>query len=169
MEKLMKIASILAMVLSTSMLSAQSKPDDSTIKKILQDEEIAWNAGDAESYSRHFAADGTFTNVLGMYYTGHDVFVERHAAIFKTVFRGTTLQYDIVSVKFVRADVAIVETLARVSGFSASGPPPGTHAGAEGRLCTRLLQVMVRDSGEWRIVSCHNVDVKPRPPEPRMK
>jgi uncharacterized protein (TIGR02246 family) len=151
------------------MLSAQSKPDDSAIKKILQDEEIAWNAGDAESYSRHFAADGTFTNVLGMYYTGHDVFVERHATIFKSVFRGTTLRQDLVSVKFVRADVAIVETLGRVSGFSASGPPPGTHTDAEGRLSTRLLQVMVRDSGEWRIVSYHNVDVKPGLAESPMK
>lgn len=80
-----------------------------------------------------------------------------------------TLQQDIVSAKFVRADVAVVETLTWVSGFPKAGPPPGTHIDPKGRLCTRLLQVMVRDAGKWRIASYHNTDVKPGTsvPEPK--
>jgi hypothetical protein len=43
----------------------------------------------------------------------------------------------------------------------AAGPPPGTPADAKGRLRTRLLQVMVKDAGEWKIAVYHNVDIKP--------
>ena len=165
----MKTVSILVVMLFATMLGAQSGPDETAVRKIIRDEGTAWNKGDAEAYSRQFATDGTFTNILGMFFTGHDAFRDRHEEIFKGMFRGTVLRQDVVSVKFVRPDVAVVETLTWISGFSKSGPPPGTHTDAKGRLCTRLLQVMVRDSGEWRIATYHNVDVKPGTsvPEPR--
>jgi uncharacterized protein (TIGR02246 family) len=157
----MKPASILAMLLFGTMLGAQNGPDEAAVRKIIQDEGTAWNKGDAEGYSRHFAADGTFTNILGMFFTGREAFRDRHEDILKGVFRGTVLRQEVVSVKFVRPDVAVVETLTWVSGFSKSGPPAGTHTDEKGRLSTRLLQVLVRDGGEWKIASYHNVDVKP--------
>jgi len=36
----------------------------------------------------------------------------------------------------------------------------------KGRLRSRLLQVMVKDGGEWKIVTFHNTDVKPDVPVP---
>src|SRR5712692_7212084 len=70
----MKIASILAGMLVATMLGAQSVPDETEIRKIIQEEVATWNKGDAEAYSRHFAIDGTFTNILGMFFTGHEAF-----------------------------------------------------------------------------------------------
>ena len=69
--------------------------------------------------------------------------------------------------KFVRPEVAIVETLQTIMGFQKL--LPGTSADAKGRLHTRLLQVMVKDGGEWKIAAYHNVDVKPGEsvPEPQ--
>jgi uncharacterized protein (TIGR02246 family) len=121
------------------------------------------------TYSRNFATDGTFTNILGMLFTGHQAFLDRHEEIFKGMFRGTGARQNIVSVKFVRADVVVVETLTWISGFSRSGPPPGAHTEAKGRLCTRLLQVLVRDGGKWSIASCHNADLKARHARTRTK
>ena len=120
-----------------------------------------------QSYSRHFAADGTFTNILGMFFTGHDAFRERHDQIFKGAFRGTTKQEDVVSIRFWRPDVAVVETLQTVNGVQKLFP--GTSADAKGRLRTRLLQVFVKNNGEWKIAVYHNVDVKPgvSVPEPQ--
>lgn len=43
---------------------------------------------------------------------------------------------------------------------------PGTTADSKGRLCARLLQVVARQGGEWKIVAYHNVDVKPGVPVP---
>jgi hypothetical protein len=32
-----------------------------------------------------------------------------------------------------------------------------------GNLRTRLMQVLVKRAGEWKIIAYHNVDVKPNP------
>jgi uncharacterized protein (TIGR02246 family) len=161
--------SLTILFFATIPAAAQGKPDEAAIRNILQEEVAAWNKGDALAFSQHFAADGTFTNILGMFFTGHQPFLDRHEEIFKGMFSGTVLRQDIVSLRFVRPDTAIVETLTSITGFSPSGPAPGTHTDAKGRLRTRLLQVMVREGGGWKIVVYHNVDVKPSvtAPEPQ--
>ena len=141
-----------------------TSPDETAVRNIIQGETTAWNAGDAAAYSRHFAPDGTFTNIRGQFFTGREAFIERHDFLFKGPFHGSTLKQDIVSMKFVRPDVAIVEVLTSVTGIQKL--PPGTNTDAKGRLRTRLLQVMVKDGGEWRIATYHNVDVKPDVPAP---
>jgi uncharacterized protein (TIGR02246 family) len=145
----------------------QSSPDDATVRKIIQDEIAAWNAGDAVAFARHFADDGTFTNIRGQYFTGRKDFTERHDFIFKGMYRGTTMKQDVVSVKFVRPDVAIVETLTAVIGIQK--PMPGMSVDANGRLRSRLLQVMVKDGSEWKIAAFHNTDVRPDVPVPDPK
>jgi uncharacterized protein (TIGR02246 family) len=138
--------------------------DETTIRKIIQDEVAAWNRGDATAYSRQFAADGTFTNIRGQFFTGYDAFLKQHEVIFQGLFKNTTLQQDIVSLKFIGPDVAAVEVLTSVSGMSETAP--GTAPDSKGRLRTRLLQVVARRGGEWKIVAYHNVDVKPGVPVP---
>jgi uncharacterized protein (TIGR02246 family) len=138
--------------------------DETAIRKVVQDEVAAWNRGDATAYSSQFANDGTFTNIRGQFFTGHDAFLKQHEVIFQGIFKNTTLQQDIVSLKFIRPDVAIVETLTSLSGMAETAP--GTAADSKGRLRTRLLQVVARQGGEWKIVAYHNVDVKPGVPVP---
>jgi uncharacterized protein (TIGR02246 family) len=164
--RIKKMFAFLAALLFVTISAGQDKSDEAAIRKILQEEVAAWNKGDAEGYSQHFASDGTFTNIRGMFFTGHKAFLDRHEEIFKGMFRGTVLHQDVVSLRFVSREAAVVDTLTWVSGFSASGPPPGTNADAKGRLRTRLLQVMVKDAGEWKITVYHNVDVKPGVPVP---
>jgi uncharacterized protein (TIGR02246 family) len=163
-----KIVPVLTFLLFSMLSAAQSKPDESAIRNILQEEVTAWNNGDAETYSRRFADTGTFTNILGMFFTGHKAFLDRHQEIFKGMFQGTVLQQEIASIQFIHSDVAIVETITWVSGFPKSGPPPGTHVDSKGRLRTRLLQVMEKHGQQWKIQTYHNVDIKPQvtAPEP---
>jgi uncharacterized protein (TIGR02246 family) len=142
----------------------QASPDEAAIQNIIQDEIAAWNAGDAAAFARHFAADGTFTNIRGQYFTGRKDFTERHDFIFKGMYRGTTMKQDVVSMKFVRPDVAVVETLTAVIGIQK--PLPGMSVDAKGLLRSRLLQVMVRDAGEWKVTAFHNTDVRPDVPVP---
>jgi uncharacterized protein (TIGR02246 family) len=161
------VAAILGICLLVAdvIMRAQNNPDETAIRQILDEEVATWNKGDTDGYSRHFAADGTFTNIRGMFFTGHQEFRDRHEIIFTGEFRGTTLKQEVVSLRFIRPDVAIAETLTWVSGFP-KGPPPGTQVDATGRLRTRLLQVLEKDGGEWKIVVYHNVDVKPGVPVP---
>jgi len=139
-----------------------AKADETAIRKIIQDEVAAWNRGDATAYSRQFATDGTCTNIRGQHFSGHDAFLKQHEVIFEGLFKNTTLQQDVVSLRFIGPDVAVVETLTSLSGMPKTAP--GTAADSKGRLRTRLLQVVARQGDEWKIVAYHNVDVKPGVP-----
>lgn len=162
----MKVLVGLAIALLTANPGAQAPADDAAIRAIIRDEIAAWNSGDAVAYSRHFAADGTFTNIVGQFFTGYDAFLEQHQVIFDGRFKNTTLQQDVVSLKFIRPDVAAVEVLTAVAGVGAGQLAPGTTGDASGRLRTRLLQVVAKQDGSWKIVAYHNVDVKPGVPLP---
>ena len=137
---------------------AQDHSDEAAIRNIINDEVAAWNKGDAVAYSVHFAAEGTFTNILGAFYKGHDAFVKEHDHIFKTIFRGSTLQQDIASLQFADPDVAVVEVLTAVTGARLPSVRSDT-VDTKKRLRTRLLQVIVRRGGAWKIVAYHNVEV----------
>ncbi|HEX5426326.1 MAG TPA: SgcJ/EcaC family oxidoreductase [Candidatus Acidoferrales bacterium] len=161
MTKRMILVGLLCSVIWCSDLPvlAQDHSDEAAIRNIVADEVAAWDKGDAVAYSRHFAAQGTFTNILGAFYKGHDAFVKEHDHIFKTIFRGSTLQQDIVSLQFADPDVAVVEVLTAVTGAKLPSARSDT-ADMQGRLRTRLLQVIVRRGGAWEIVAYHNVEVK---------
>ena len=161
-----KISIVLVLIAFTTAAKAQNRKDSTAIENILQEEIVSWNKKDAKMYSRHFAADGTFTNIIGMFFTGYDIFLQKHEEVFKTVFRGTSLQLKVVSIKFADAGVAVVETMSTVSGFSADGPPRGATLDSKGGLNTRLLQVMVRTGDDWKIIAYHNVDIKQGIPIP---
>jgi uncharacterized protein (TIGR02246 family) len=145
----MKTAMILTTMLVGTISWAQNGADEAAVRDILKEEVTAWNNGDANAYSRHFAEDGTFTNLLGMFFQGREAFRERHEQIFHGAYCGSTKQSDIASLRFVRPDVAIVESLQTVSGFQKL--LPGTSADAKGRLRTRLLQVLVKDGGNGKL------------------
>jgi uncharacterized protein (TIGR02246 family) len=165
MEAVMNGLLVLTLVLVATVAAyPQASPDEAAVRNLIQEEIAAWNAGDATAFARHFAADGTFTNIRGQFFTGREAFMERHDFIFKGIYRGTTMKQDVVSLKFVRPDVAVVETLTAVIGIQKL--PPGISADAKGRLRSRLLQVMVKDGGEWKIAAFHNTDVRPDVPVP---
>jgi uncharacterized protein (TIGR02246 family) len=149
---------------ATTVVQSQTSPADAAVRNIIQEEIAAWNRGDAVAFSRHFAADGTFTNIRGQFFTGREAFAERHEFIFKGIYRGTTMKQDVVSVKFVRPDVAVVETLTAVIGIEKL--LPGTSADSKGRLRSRLLQVMAKNGEDWQIVAFHNTDVRADVPVP---
>lgn len=134
--------------------------DREAILNILNEQVAAWNRGDAEAYARHFAPEGTFTNILGMFFIGQKSFRERHDYLLKNVLPGTANGQEVVSLQFIRPDMAVVETLIRTSGCPGPGALPGVYIDANGLLHTRLLQVMVKSTGQWQIVAYHNVDIK---------
>ena len=132
--------------------------DEGRIRQIIAEEESAWNRGDAKAYAWHFAEEGGFTNVLGNVYYGRRAFEDRHASLFATAFKGTSLRMTVHKMLFIRPDIAIVDIDTEMTGFKTL--PPGIHATADGVVRTRLQQVMSKENGDWWIASYHNIDVK---------
>ena len=147
-------------------LGAQQAHDESAIRTIVENETATWNKGDAVGYSRDFARAGTFTNIRGQYFEGYDAFLKQHQVIFEGIFKNSRLEQDIVSLKFIRPDVAVVETLTSVTSKQA---PPGVATDANGAFHTRLLQIVAKERGDWKIVAYHNTDLKAGTPLAKMK
>jgi uncharacterized protein (TIGR02246 family) len=128
------------------------------IEALIEQENRAWNDGDAVAYSEAVAPDCVFTNIFGQQFVGRDGFEQQHARVFAGVFKGSHLDQTIDHLRLVRPDVALVDTSATLSIPAGDlGPARTVHA--------RLAQVFVREAGTWRIASYHNVEERPRPPD----
>lgn len=147
-------------------MGSNEDADRAAISRIIANQDATWISGDAAGYSRDIAPDCVFTNIFGMVFTGREAFEAQHARIFAGIYRGTVLRQDIDRLRFIRPDVAIVNTSAHVTGRQ--DWPAGIQI-RDNTLSTKLLQVMAKDAGNWAIVGYHNVDVKtpPSPPSGR--
>lgn len=159
-KHLLALLIALGIGLASSFAHADStKPDEARLRTIVAEQVAAWNIGDAKAFSASFAEDGSFTNIRGSVFYGHQAFEDRHVEIFKTFFKDTKLAMSVSKVRFVRPDVAIADIVTAVSELHGK-TPPGVTAAPDGILRTRLQEVFVKTGNEWRVASYHNVDVK---------
>jgi len=161
MKYVLLCAIIFVAALAARRAMPQPMANENVIRAIVQEEVAAWNAGDASAYSRHFAADGIFVNIRGEYRAGVEAFTKQHQFLFSGPFHGSILHQDVISIQFVRP--AVVEVLTSVTGVQKLSP--GTNTDRKDRLRTRLLQVIVKEAGEWKITEYHT-DVKADVPAP---
>jgi uncharacterized protein (TIGR02246 family) len=109
--------------------------------------------------SEHVAEDVSFTNIFGTVRFGRAEFKQRHLEIEQSIFKGTSVKTSIGKLRFVRPDVAIVDISGQMTGFDKV--PPGLPVGSDGTLRFKLLEVLVKEKGEWWITEYHNVAVTP--------
>lgn len=154
----------LALLLSTFPALAQSgtKADEAAIQTVVQSEADAWNRGDAEAFAAHYAENGSFTNVIGQQLYGRAAFVQQHAMIFSTIYKGSHNVFTIGRITFLRPDVAVVDIDGVLTGFTRL--PPGLKAAEDGSMHVKLQEVMTSQHGQWTIAAFHNVAVYPLPP-----
>jgi uncharacterized protein (TIGR02246 family) len=131
------------------------RTEEAAIERLMSELVDAWNRGDAHAYGARYCVDGTFTNVNGALYAGREEFVRRHAEVFAGYLEGTRLGLAIRQLRFVRADVAVVDVDASLVGVKAL--PAYVAAGPDGAVHTRLLMVLVKKDGSWWISAYHNV------------
>ncbi len=139
------------------------------IGSLIAGEDDAWNRGDAAGFAARVLPDVIFTNIVGMFSVGKPPFVAQHERIFSTIYKGSTCHQSIQHITLLKPDVAIVDTLAILTGFQHTPPGIGTIDGA---IHARLEQVLVRLKDGWWVVSFHNVAVNPAamqgaPPPPQ--
>jgi uncharacterized protein (TIGR02246 family) len=132
-------------------------PEDA-IRALLDEQEQAWQAGAAASFSRAVAPDIVFTNVVGLFSIGRAAFEAQHRHIFSTFYKGSILRQTVERITRLGPRVAIVNTLTEVTGF---GVLPPAITAKDGVLSTRLEQVLVEEGNKWQVAAFHNVIVHP--------
>lgn len=120
------------------------------------------NAHDAKAFAALFAADGEFTNVIGMTARGREAIEAFHRPLFvgdtskgNPSFKEAVLKVDEVRVRFLRPDVASVDILWTQTGSKA---PDGKDRGTRKGLAS---WVVTKDDGAWRVAVMHNMDLLP--------
>ena len=137
---------------------AQSLEAERAIRAIVAAQASAWNAGDGKGYAADVAPEVSFTNLFGMVIYGHDAFERRHGEILATFYKGTSKSHVIRRIRFVTADVAIVDIDNEVSGVRSM--PGGIAVPKDGVVKTQLMEIFVRRNDRWWVEAYHNVDVK---------
>jgi uncharacterized protein (TIGR02246 family) len=130
----------------------------SEINAVLERQMTAWAAGDAGGFGRDVSDEVVFTNIVGMFTVGRAAFDRQHAHIFSAFYKNSIMRQTVEHVAFIRPDVVVVDTLTEVEG---GGPFPPNFPQHDGRVRTRLEQVMVREDGRWRVAAFHNVPIPP--------
>ena len=157
MSSLRALPILLALAVPGVLAQESAPSDTAAITAIVQSQADAWNHGDAQAFAAHYAPDGSFTNVIGQQIYGKPGFIQQHAMIFSTIYKGSHNVFTVGHVQFIRPDVAVADIDGALTG--ANRLPPGLHPAADGALHVKLQEVMTKEDGGWLIRAFHNVAV----------
>jgi uncharacterized protein (TIGR02246 family) len=135
-------------------------PDESAaIERIVRQLETAWNAANGEAFAAPFAEDADFVTIRAEHFRGRPAVAAGHAAIFRTIYAGSTNHLSVETARLLRADVALVCVHSKLD--APQGPLAGRHR-------ARFTLVLTKGRGGWEIAALHNtVEAAPAPGPPR--
>jgi uncharacterized protein (TIGR02246 family) len=133
--------------------------DEAALRALVDRQAEAWNRSDAAAWSKDFAPDADFVNIVGMVFSGRAEIEKRHAFIFAGVFKGSRARVTFRKLSFPRPDVALLETEHEVTRFGVL--PPGIQPTEPGVLRTRMKYVLIREQAGWQIIAAQNTAVGP--------
>jgi uncharacterized protein (TIGR02246 family) len=118
-----------------------SPDDEAAVRAVESAYDAAWNAGDVAAVVSLLTDSVVITNPSGETTVGRDEAASSFAALMDGPARGSTHTSEIVAVRFVTPDVALVDGLATISGFGARAEP----------LRHDYTDVLVLTTDGWRI------------------
>ena len=137
-----------------------STQDESAIQQVLSGMDEAWNQGDAKTLASYFTPDAELIDVAGTIHGGRNAIERRDAILLGDMLNGSHLTQELRTIRFLRPDVAVVDSNAQLYGYK-SLPKGLPTAGAV--LTARVRHVMVYN-GKWWIVATQFTYVPPPPP-----
>jgi uncharacterized protein (TIGR02246 family) len=121
--------------------------DRAALESIVRRLEAAWNAMDGPAFAAPFASDADFVNTRGEHFRGRPAIAAGHAAIFRTIYAGSSNRYTLEAARLVRPEIALVHVHALLD------VPQGPLAGRHG---ARFSLLVTREPGGWEIAALHN-------------
>lgn len=116
----------------------------------------AWNNRDAAALASVFDENAEFVNVTGLWWHDRAAIEKAHAYGLERIFNRSTLATELVTVKWLSADIAIVHARMRLTGQSAiegvDAPKPRRNL---------FSFVVHRGPRGWSCASAHNTDIVP--------
>lgn len=113
--------------------------DDEQVHALFEQALSAWTAGDAQAYGACFTPDCDYVSFDGTRAHGVQPMVDSHDKLFRGVLTGSSLVGEIESIRYLSADIALVQGFASVLVAWRTEPPK--------RRLTRTTVVAVRTAG----------------------
>lgn len=128
-----------------------SAKDEVAILKLLADSVGAWNRHDAAAFSKLFADDADFTDVLGLVVQGRAAIEKLLGPLFATTFKESHVLPTGLRIRFIKSDVAAVDSTWGMSGYldTADRKPSLKKA------VMIVSLIMIKEKGKWSIAAMH--------------
>jgi uncharacterized protein (TIGR02246 family) len=121
--------------------------DRAAVERVVRRLEAAWNAMDGPAFAAPFTEDADFVTIRGEHFHGRPAIATGHAAIFRSIYAGSTNRLTIETARLLRPDVALVHV------YSALDAPKGPLKGKHG---ARFSLLLTREPAGWEIAALHN-------------
>ena len=120
-----------------------------TVTAVIDSLAEAWADGDGEAYGAHFTEDATYVTFVGTLYQGRHDIADGHGALFAKFLKGTRLAHEVLDVRFLGQDVAVLTTRG------------DTYKGARPKKLTKVqTYTLVREGECWLVAAFHNTQHK---------
>ena len=153
---MIRIFVLLAVIGGTVLADAPGdSADERAIREVVRARESAWNSDNAARYRDLMTEDVDNVSATGRIATGRDAVIALYTKQRQDVYKGAITTTPIESIRFIRADVALVNANFRLTGLRATD---GTQVGERKG---RLLFLFVKDQGHWRITAIRGMPETP--------
>lgn len=135
---------LLAFPMTAHRASAGSSGEEA-IRKLYASYDETWNRGDAAALAAFWAEDANHMEPDGQTVAGRTALAKRLAERLGADLKGTHSHQTIEAIRFVTADVAVVDASYEVTGahdLAGKSKPP---------LTGRYVDIWVKRSGKWKI------------------
>lgn len=155
MKRLAMTVAVACIALSRPVVASGSAADEKAIRQVVTDYVTLWNKHDMSTFDSLITSDAEWVNIVGMVWRGSDEIKKVHQVVHETNFKNRGMQFDNMTVRFIRPDVAVSIVRWTLDGFDA---PDGRHFDKGANVATL---VFVKQDGKWLITSGENVTVDP--------
>ena len=135
---------------------AQESASDPGFTALLARLQAAWNAGDGDAWGREFAPDADSIGVQGVEVHGQALIASRHAKVFATALKGSTMTITLQKARMLSPDAAVLDTVQKVA--NANDKKIIAAIGTDGVHVTCVVQRM---GGRWVVVHGQNTIIAP--------
>ncbi len=121
--------------------------DREAVSAIVKELENAWNAADGTRFGVPFTDDADFVTIRAEHLRSREAIAKGHQGIFDTIYKGSTVRYELDSARPVAPGVAVAHVKTELK--APIGPLAGTHN-------SLFTLVLVQQQNAWRIAAFHN-------------
>ena len=127
--------------------------EENVATELIERLEQAWNEADGRAFGESFTADADFVDIRGEHHRGQDAIAAGHQAIFDSIYKGSTTDYELIRARELSDNVILAHATGALK--VPSGPLAGEHSAVQSL-------VLVRGGDGWKIAGFHNTLVAPQ-------